>query len=129
MPSPMLVYGALALTVLSFSSGWAVRGWRCDAAQTSALDDAAKAENKADEVVAGAASGYEDDRATVASEAVRERVVVQEIYRDVEVPADCAVPADAVGVLTSARERANAAASGELGSAVRGAAATAEPAD
>lgn len=118
LPSPIMLYGGLAITVLAFGAGWQVRDWRCEAAQTDALEDAAKNEDKAEAVVDVAATEYEVDRAEVAVQAARERVIVQEIYRDVEVPSDCAVEPAAVGVLEDARERANAAASGELGPAV-----------
>jgi hypothetical protein len=123
-----MIYGALGLTVLAFGAGWTVRDWRCDAAQTAALEQAGKNEDKAEEVVADEAEGYEGDRAQIATQAARERVIVQEIYRDVEVPSDCAVGPAAVGVLDRARERANAATAGELGAAVPDDPTAAEPA-
>lgn len=53
----------------------------------------------------------------------RERGVntIREVYREVQVPAECAPPAAAVGVLDAAVAAANAAATGEPGRAVRGA--------
>lgn len=117
-PNPIMLYGGLALTVIAFGAGWQVREWRCEAAQTDAVEAAAKNEDKAEDAVGVAATEYEVDRATVAVQAARERVIVQEIYRDVEIPSDCAVEPAAVGVLEAARERANAAATGELGPAV-----------
>lgn len=113
--NPFLLYGGLALTVLAFGAGWTVRDWRCDAAQTAALEQAAKAEDEAENVVAESASVYEEDRAALAQVVTNERVTVREIYRDIEVPSDCAVDPAAVSVLAGARERANAAATGELG--------------
>ena len=117
-PNPLMLYGGLAIAVLSFGAGWTVRDWRCDAAQTAALEQAAKAEDKAENVVAEGASVYEEDRAALAQVVTNERVTVREIYRDIEVPSDCAVGPAAVGVLEGARERANAAAAGELGAAL-----------
>lgn len=114
-PNPLMLYGGVALAVIAFGAGWTVRDWRCDAAQTAALERAAKAEDEAENVVAESASVYEEDRAALAQVVTNERVTVREIYRDIEVPSDCAVDPAAVGVLAGARERANAAAAGELG--------------
>ena len=117
-PNPLVIYGGLALTVIAFGAGWQVRDWRCDAARTAALEEAAKVEDKAEDAVAEDATAYEDTRAAIEQSAVTERVTIREIYRDIEVPADCAADPAAVGVLEGARDRANAAAAGELGAAV-----------
>lgn len=114
-PNPLMLYGGVALAIIAFGAGWTVRDWRCDAAQTAALEQAAEAEDEAENVVAESASVYEEDRAALAQVVTNERVTVREIYRDIEVPSDCAVDPAAVGVLAGARERANAAAAGELG--------------
>ena len=45
---------------------------------------------------------------------------IREVYREVQVPAVCAPPAAATGVLDAAVAAANAAASGEPGRALRG---------
>lgn len=127
--NPVMIYGGLALTVIAFGAGWQVREWRCEAAQTAALEAAAKNRDKAEDAVGVTAAEYEVDRASVATQAARERVIVQEIYRDVEVPSDCAVDPAAVGVLERARERANAATAGELGATVPDDPAAAQPLD
>ena len=116
--NPLMVYGGLALTAVAFGAGWQVREWRCEAAQTDALKAAVKNEDEAEKIVADSAKTFEADRTTIEIAAANERVIIREIYRDIEVPADCAVDPAAAGVLDGAIERANAAASGELSTTV-----------
>lgn len=118
MFNPLVLYGGIALTIAAFGAGWTARDWRCDAAQAAALEKVAKLEDKIESIVAAGASVYEQDKAALAQVVTNERVTVREIYRDIEVPADCAVGPAAVSLLTDARERANAAAAGELGAAL-----------
>lgn len=115
LPNPYMLLGAIGLAAVGFGAGWQVREWRCDAAVAEVLKDAVKAGDEAEADVAAAATDYEDIRANITESAVTERTVVREIYRDIEVPADCAVDPAARGVLDAARNRANAATSGELG--------------
>lgn len=120
MPTnPLLPYFAAGAALLSFALGWTVRDWRCDAAKLAAVQAAAVVEEKAEAAVGTAAYSYEDDRATIAQATTIERNTVREIYRDVQVPVDCAAPAAGRELLAGASQRANAAASGSLGAEVR----------
>jgi hypothetical protein len=100
--------GALLMGVLG---GWTVRDWKADS-------DEAKAERKAftqytalTEALADQSLAYEYTVQDLRSGERRDRETIREIYRNVEIPAECAVPADAVSLLDNAIRDANASAS------------------
>lgn len=127
-PKAYLLYAAAGAAAFGFTGGWVVRDWRCDAVQLAAVKKAAVVKDKATAAVSAEATDYEEVRGTITQTATIERNTVREIYRDVEVPADCAVvPAGRV-LLENARERANAAARGELGAGLPAAAPDPDPA-
>jgi len=115
LPNPLAMYLALGAAVVGFAGGWTVRDWRCDAAAAAAMAKQAAAKEAADAAVAEEAFAYEDIRADVAEAATIERNTVREIYREFEVPADCAVLPAGRSLLEAARARVDAAAGGEFG--------------
>ena len=82
----------LAAAVLAFGGGWTVRGWKADSDALEAKEQAEKAQLEAIKQAydAGAATVAEEQRIVIASGSAQGRV--REIYREVQVPAQCDVP-------------------------------------
>lgn len=102
-----------AIALASFTAGWKVQGWRCEAARAGALERAAEMKALGEAVVADFATTYERDRANGQVEHYTATNEIRTIYADRPVPGDCAAPADARRVLESGIDRANSRASGE----------------
>lgn len=102
-----------ALALASFTAGWKVQGWRCEAARAGALERAAEMKALGEAVVASVATTYERDRANGQVEHHTATNEIRTIYADRVVPGDCAAPADARRVLEVGIDRANSRASGE----------------
>jgi bacterioferritin-associated ferredoxin len=116
IPAPWVIYVALGMIVAAAYTGWSVRGWRCDAAKTTALVKAAKTTDRMARVVSDTAVKYETQKEI--SYATREVRIntIREVYRDVPVATDCAPLPAAQRLLADAVASANAAASGQSGS-------------
>lgn len=65
--------------------------------------------------LAAASVRYERLAQSIRAQERTDRETIREVYRNVQVPADCAVPDAAVRVLSEAVTRANAAAAGQSG--------------
>lgn len=111
--NPLVAYGAAAALLLGLATGWSVRDWKADSDQLAAVERANKAEQAAIAAVNAPSENLERLLASLRPQAIESRNTIREVYRDVEVPTDCAVPAAGVGVLEATRLRANAATSGE----------------
>lgn len=120
MLNPLAIYSTLAALLLGLTAGWTARDWKADSDQLAAVERAHKAEVAAVTTVNKSASDFEQLLADLRPHEIETRNTIREVYRNVEVPAACAVPDAAVGLLDDARQRANAAASGEPVAAVRG---------
>lgn len=118
MISPSLVLTGAAL-LLGLACGWTARDWKADSDELAAVEAAEKAKDAAVEAVRQSASNYEDIVAQLQPLEVETRNTIHEVYRNVEVPADCAVSATGIRLLEQARLRANAAAAGEPVTGVR----------
>lgn len=129
MINPLVLYTAGGALLVGALGGWTVRDWKADSDQLAAVERANKAEKAAIAAVNKPSSEYEQVLADLRPREIQTRNTIREVYRDVKVPIDCAVPTAAVGVLDDARLRANAAASGELSPVVRGATGGSEAAD
>lgn len=121
MINPLVLYSVGGSLLVGVLGGWTVRDWKADSDQLSALERANKAEKAAIAATYKPASEYERVLSDLRPREIETRNTIREVYRDVEVPADCAVPAAAVSVLDDARLRANAAATGQPSTDVRGA--------
>lgn len=93
--------------------GWLVRDWKADADSLEDMRDAHTALNKAVAAVNRPAEKLETVITQIRPLETQTRNTIREVYRNVEVPADCAVPAAGVRVLDAIRVNANAAAAGE----------------
>ena len=127
--NPLVLYTAGGALLVGVLGGWTVRDWKADADQLAAAERANKAEKAAIAAVYKPSSEYEKVLADLRPREIETRNTIREVYRNVEVPADCAVPAAGVGLLDDARKRANAAASGQPVTAVPGTAPAAAAAD
>lgn len=126
---PLWAYGAAGALVAGFLGGWTVRDWKADSDALAASEAAAKLHDKLEQVQADNAIRYEQFAAANRSAVAQDRSTIREIYRNVEVPADCAAPAAAVSLLDNARLSANAAATGEPRPTLPAGGAAAGPAD
>lgn len=129
MINPLVLYTAGGALLVGVLGGWTIRDWKADSDQLAANNRLIAAKDAAIVAVNKPAAEYEQVLADLRPREIQTRNTIREVYRDVEVPTDCAVPNVAVGVLDDARLRANAAASGELSPIVRGAAGGSEAAD
>lgn len=116
--NPILAYASIAVAVAGFAGGWAVRDWKADAEALKAVERLIAEKDRMQTKVDAASAKYEKMRADLEPGKIETRNTIREIYRDVEVPAECAAAPDVVGVLETARGRANAAATGQSGAAL-----------
>lgn len=114
-----IIAGAAGL-ILAAYGGWQVRSWRCESQIAEIQREAMEAEDALRAQMEAAAIDYEAFRAGNETAGTRTQTKIREVYRNVEVPADCAALPDAVVLLNRARETANNAVASESGSAVQG---------
>lgn len=129
MISPIMLYTAGGSVLLGLALGWTVRDWKADSDALDAVKASHKAQIELLDVVAEPSADLENTIANLRTTETETRNTIKEVYRNVEVPANCAVPADAVRVLVDAVRDANAAAAGELGARVQDTAAPTAAAD
>lgn len=115
---PLWAYASGGALMIGLLGGWTVRDWKADADDLRAVNAGLEVRAKLERENGLQAGRLENFAAFNQAQAVSERNTIERIYRDVKVPGDCAVPADAWSVLETARQRANRAASGELGAAL-----------
>jgi hypothetical protein len=111
---PQLLAGAAALCLIAgFGAGWSVRDAFADSAALKAVEKAEKLREAMQGKVDGKGAELEALLAEHRPAAIQTQTQIREIYRDVKVPAECAVPDAALGVLDGALDRASAEATGE----------------
>lgn len=97
----------------AFFAGWTVRDWKADSDALEAERGAQERyEARVDQLAEQSLRFEELAQDIRASERV-DRTTIREIYNEVEVPGECAVPDDAASLLDNAVGQANAAAAGE----------------
>jgi hypothetical protein len=101
---PLWAYGVggAVLLAVGFGGGWSVRDWKADSDTLAAKVEADRARDKAVKAAYDASASFEGERAIIQVEAARAQSTVREIYRDVQVPADCAVRPDGLRLLDDA---------------------------
>lgn len=102
-----------------FLMAWHVQGLRCDSKLAKIERQAVEAREVMRAQMEAAATDYETFRAGNETAETRTQTQIREVYRNVEVPSDCAVHPDAVRLLNDAREAANRAATGKPESALQ----------
>ena len=114
MGLPFSLYLSAGALLVGAFAGWTIRDWKCDAATLVAVEKGERQESKMVDAVNLASARYEEFRNRQDTSTIEQHNTIREIYKNVEVPANCAANPDAVRVLESVRQRANASASGEL---------------
>lgn len=117
--NPLMLYAAGGALLAGFLGGWTVRDWKADHDALAANNALIAAKDAANAAVLKPSTGLESILATLKPSAAETRNTIREVYRNVEVPADCAAPPAATGLLDAASARANVAAAGKLGETVR----------
>jgi hypothetical protein len=112
---PPWVYpaSAAALLAIGFVGGWKVQSWRCDAEKLEAVQRAIKRAEEARNKVHEESKSYEQTRETGRREAAEREGTIRTIYRDVQVPGECAAPDSVRGLLDGAVRAANGDAASE----------------
>ena len=119
MINPLALYAGAGALLIGLAAGWSVRDWKADADALRAVEAANKAQQAAVAAVDTSSTKLETVVAELQPLEIETRNTIREVYRNVEVPADCAVPAAGVRLLDDARLNANAAATGEPLATVR----------
>lgn len=128
MINPVALYAGLGALLIGAAAGWSVRDWKADADALRAVEAANAAQKAAIAAVGKPSERFESTVTQLRPLEIETRNTIREVYRNVEVPTDCAVPAAGVRLLDDARINTNAAAAGEPVAAVRGAAGDTRPA-
>lgn len=116
---PIGAYISLGALVAGLLGGWTIRDWKSDSDQLAAQNEALKVERQLRDKLGERAGEYEGFRGENEQQGTEVRTKIREIYRNVEVPANCAAD-PALGVLLDDQiQRANAAVRGQSGSPVQ----------
>lgn len=99
---PIWAYAAGGALLVGSIGGWTARDWLADSQALKAKVAADKARDAAVKAAYDASASFEGERAIIEVQAATARDTVKEIYRNVEVPAVCAVPPAGLRVLDSA---------------------------
>jgi hypothetical protein len=118
IPPQALAIGAGLMLVAGFVGGWSSRDLIADAAYSKAVDKLIATKDRMQGKIDAKSTEYEAFRQSIEPARTETFNTIKEVYRNVSVPADCALRPDALGVLENARARANAAAAGQSGKLV-----------
>lgn len=116
--SPLVPWGAIGAVLIGLFAGWSIRDWKADADTLAAYERADKLRDRMQAKIDTASQGYEDWRGDAEADRIETRNTIREIYRNVEVPTDCAVPAAATSLLQERITSINATTSGQSGISV-----------
>ena len=114
MINPLILYSAIGAFALGAASGWTARDWKADSDKLAVAEAQHKAERAVNTAVEKPAQDLETALATLRPREIETRNTIREVYKNVEVPVDCAVPPAGVSLLDNARKLADAATTGEL---------------
>lgn len=108
--------GGLLLAATGFAGGWTVRDWKADSDELGAVRAGIERGKEQQELADLKAGRYEDQRHEAQEQQALRDTEIRTIYRtqNVEVPAECEPPADALRVLDGAVASASAQAAGQL---------------
>ncbi len=115
---PIWGYIGIGAALTGALGGWTVRDWKADSDQLEAENKAQAEYVAVVQSLADQSLQLEYTQQQIRASERTDRETIREVYRNVQVPSNCAVPDAAVSVLNSAVGRANASASGELGGKV-----------
>jgi hypothetical protein len=118
IPPQLLAMGGGVLFVAGMLGGWTVRDWKADSEALTAVNRLIETKDRMQAKVDAKSTEFEAFRASIEAQRAGMHSTIERIYKDVQVPSDCALRPDALGVLERARTRANAAAGGQSGQPV-----------
>lgn len=118
IPLPYRILVSIAALAVAFGGGWAVRGWKADSDELEQVTLTQKAIDVQRRAWDAAAVGYELARVELDRQSYETQTVIRETYREIPVPAECAVPVAVADSLRKAVEGANRAAAGVAAPAV-----------
>lgn len=107
------LYGLGGSLIAGALLGWTVRDWKSASDTLAAQNAAQERYEKLAAELSERALAYEDLAQQIRASERTNRVEIREVFRNVEVPSNCAVPDAAVSVLNNAVRDANAAATGQ----------------
>jgi hypothetical protein len=110
---PLWAYAGAGALLTGTLAGWTVRDWKADSEALEAEEKAFKQYTALTQALADQSLALEYTVQSLRASERTDRETIREIYRDVQVSADCAVPDAAVSLLDNAVRRANAAATGQ----------------
>ena len=108
-----LIYGIGGGAVAGLLLGWTVRDWKADSDQLDAQNDAQEAYRTSAEQLAEQSGQYASLVQELRLWERSDRTTIRTIYRDREVPGECAAPDPTISVLDNAVDRTNAAVAGQ----------------
>jgi hypothetical protein len=128
---PLWIYGAggAGLLLAGALGGWTVRDWKADSDALETEQKTFEQYTALTEALADQSLQYELIAQGIRASERTDRETIREIYRNVQVPTECAAPAAVVSVLDAAVRDANAAATGQPVSVVSPATKATSPAD
>ena len=100
--TPAIGYVAAGSILLGAIGGWTVRDYKADADIAKIERQLREAQDKQRALADKAASEYERSKAERTTATQRTQDKIREVYRDIEVPANCEPPSDALRLLDEA---------------------------
>lgn len=109
---PYRILAGVAALAVAFGGGWAVRGWKADSDELEQVTLTQQAIDLQRRAADAAAVGFELARVDLDRQSWETQTIIRETYREIPVPAECAVPGAVADSLRAAVEGANRAAAG-----------------
>lgn len=100
--TPITGYVAAGAILIGAIGGWTVRDYKADADMAKIERQLREAQDKQRALADKASSEYERGKAERTTETQRTQDKIREVYRDIEVPANCEPPSDALRLLDEA---------------------------
>lgn len=100
--TPAIGYVAAGSILIGAIGGWTVRDYKADADIAKIERQLREAQDKQRALADKASSEYERGKAERTTATQRTQDKIREVYRDIEVPADCEPPGDALRLLDEA---------------------------
>lgn len=118
MINPIILYSVGGAALFGAFAGWSVRDWKADADTLAAYARADKIRADMQSKIDNSSKTYEDWRYNADANTIETRNTVREIYRNVEVPSNCAAPDAIVSLLKERVAAVNATATGQPSTAL-----------
>ena len=110
---PIWLYAGGGALLVGALGGWTVRDWKADSDEAKAEEKAFTQYQAMTEALTDQSLAHEYTVQSLRAGERTDRETIREIYNEVEVPSDCAVPPAGVSVLDNAVDRTNAATTGQ----------------